>query len=143
MPSVRSLALLLPLFLLGCATSPSFVDPQELDSEGDSLSDGQKVLFERANTDFKRASSDNEPKYAILKWALRDGGTEIYEGDGYSLTSHNGAFAKQGDVNGRLAGATMTLHRKITGSSDKTVSTKRFVPTANNNRQNKRMESNG
>lgn len=122
------IALIFPLFLLGCATSPSPLDIQELSSLTKVLSDTQKVKFDRAMNDFRRADANKVPQYSTLKWALLDGGTCIYEGDGYSLTSHNGAFANKGNVQGRLAGATMTLQSSITGDSAKTVSTKRFVP---------------
>lgn len=97
-----------------------------------SLSDEQISLLNRAIEDFRLVDANKPPKHAILKWVLRDGGTKIYEGEGYSLVSHYGRLSRQGGFDGRESGATMTLTRRITGEGEKLISTKKLILQDNN-----------
>ena len=76
------------LLSVGCASTPP-VAVASFPSERDVLPTVEaRTLLARARADFELVRRRKPPRYAQLQYALRDGGTTVYQGQGYSLTAH-------------------------------------------------------
>lgn len=67
----------------------------------------QHVLWE-AEVDFHRALAGRSPRYAVLGQSLRDGGSKLYKGRGYTLMIYN-SIATLGGKHGLTVGAGLSI----------------------------------
>ena len=118
------------LLLIGCGSTEQTVTSSQGFEQlrASSLTVQQAGLLTKAEEDFARVKAGKKPRNARLKYALRDGGTEIFEGEGYSLTS-NGRMETRNGTRGQITGPTIVLHRVITGGRPLIIDEKRFVAT--------------
>ena len=121
--------------MAGCATSriesATVGKFDQLDRS--SLSLPQQELLASAKLDFNLVKARRAPVNAQLKYRLRDGGTRVYGGDGYTLIA-NGRMETRRGVFGQLVGPTITLERKITGGRPIRIEDTQFVPSSRKNR---------
>jgi hypothetical protein len=94
------------------------------------LSRAQNKRLARAETDFNRTLDAKNPRYAFPGIFITDGGTQIYYGDGYELTSFR-RMTKQDGIEGYLIGPCITLDHKITGSAPISHTQTTFVTKEN------------
>jgi hypothetical protein len=106
------------IFLLGgCATpeKASSLPPAFGVLEQSGLGRDQKKRLARAETDFNRILEGRNPRYAYaLPFFYMDGGTQIYQGDGYQLTSLR-KITKRDGKDGYIVGPRIKLNHEITG----------------------------
>jgi hypothetical protein len=111
----RRIATLLLLALCASSHATDAVRLRAFPTENDVLSTRQaKELLRLARSDFDLARRHERPRYAKFQYMLYDGGTTVYHGRGYTITSvHSIAGFRRGKAYYNT-GAGITLAGPIT-----------------------------
>lgn len=129
---LRGVAATAIIVVIGCATpdTAKSLPPAFGVLERSCLSRNQKRLLARAETDFNRILEGRIPQYAIAVFLIMDGGTQIYYGNGYELTSYRSMTERHGEK-GYIVGPAIKLERKITGGNPLCYEQTTFVTKEN------------
>jgi len=130
----KILGLMTTLFVTACA---SFVGHPLASNEfpvldRSRLTSKQVDGLNRPEVDFRRVRAGEEPMYARLQHPLlEDGGTRIYDGDGYRLVAHHVivySVFRPDRIIGHTVGPEIIIEQTIAGRKLITFKDTRFVP---------------
>ena len=119
---------ILSLIITGCAEnidpkSPAMIMFPELNYS--QISNDTHRVLNRAAVDYNRVKSGLEPVSVTRKLLVRDGGSIIYQCDGYSIIRHH-KIATQNGIDGFTVGQSLSIDSSIAIPGDTGKSETRF-----------------